>query len=439
MRKLIITLYGLVLIGSLNAQNWSLKTEWLVFQTMGDRWSRVDFNPANLTEGVIVNNSGYACYTTNGTSWSAPASINNQNNFTCIKYIASNNILAVAPNVIFKSTNNGQSYSSVQNNTNVDPLFIDGAGNFILIGGDNGYIMWSKDGGSSFQTLKIFPTIVQSKIRVVNENFAYTHSKDGIKYTTDKGDNWQNFTITGVSVNGQTFSLPHSTMWQYWITAKSSSEWLLRVRYDNDTEYFKTTDGGQTWQSITAALKNICGVSGLKPIEIEEMYALSDGKVFAIYPQDNFKYKRIVYSPDFGNTFGCEQVIQDNSINSVNSKLIPIGFRQYSNQVYLLARGDTSDNYEVYSRVVGSSTNINEPVLNTSEPGLSIYPNPSDNEFTFVVTQDDEFMLYDVNGKMIDSFLATENKPFIYRHSLPQGVYIVRSKKNQIVKRVVVR
>lgn len=73
-----------------------------------------------------------------------------------------------------------------------------------------------------------------------------------------------------------------------------------------------------------------------------------------------------------------------------------------------------------------------------TKPFLSVYPNPSANEFSIFTNQSETFELYDLTGKMLNTFFVKDNEPFTYRHSLLQGVYVIRGKESSAQKKILV-
>ncbi|HXF91032.1 MAG TPA: T9SS type A sorting domain-containing protein [Candidatus Nitrosotenuis sp.] len=69
---------------------------------------------------------------------------------------------------------------------------------------------------------------------------------------------------------------------------------------------------------------------------------------------------------------------------------------------------------------------------------FTVYPNPSANEFSVLTGQSEAFELYDLTGKMLDKFFVTEKEVYTYRHSLPQGVYVLRGSPSGVMKKIIV-
>ncbi|GIV32619.1 MAG: hypothetical protein KatS3mg031_0154 [Chitinophagales bacterium] len=79
------------------------------------------------------------------------------------------------------------------------------------------------------------------------------------------------------------------------------------------------------------------------------------------------------------------------------------------------------------------------PAISTTIPLLSVYPNPSQHEFTLISDKEQVFELYDMTGKQIDKFPVEINQPFIYRNQLPQGMYLLLGKENGATMKIVVK
>lgn len=59
-----------------------------------------------------------------------------------------------------------------------------------------------------------------------------------------------------------------------------------------------------------------------------------------------------------------------------------------------------------------------------------VFPNPSLNEFIILTTQHDEVTLFDITGKLLDTFLVKANEPLTYVQKLAQGCYLLIGKES---------
>lgn len=71
-------------------------------------------------------------------------------------------------------------------------------------------------------------------------------------------------------------------------------------------------------------------------------------------------------------------------------------------------------------------------------PLLSVYPNPSRNNFTLVSTKEQVFELYDITGRQLDTIKVEINQPYIYEHKLTQGTYVLRGREFGSMSKIIV-
>lgn len=78
-------------------------------------------------------------------------------------------------------------------------------------------------------------------------------------------------------------------------------------------------------------------------------------------------------------------------------------------------------------------------VSTTIIPQLSVYPNPSQHEFTLISGNDQVFELYDMTGKLVDMMRVEKDQPYVYQHQLPKGMYLLHRKEKSMKIKIVVQ
>lgn len=77
--------------------------------------------------------------------------------------------------------------------------------------------------------------------------------------------------------------------------------------------------------------------------------------------------------------------------------------------------------------------------ISSNNPEWKIFPNPANESFTVFTTRSGLFELYDVNGRLLDTFFVKAKQPFVYRHSLPQGIYLTRNTESGETRRIIIQ
>lgn len=449
--KTMVIAAGVVFGINANAQNWnwSLVSTWYK-DSVATKWTEMDFDAGNNSKVVaFTQKARIATSTDGGANWSVPQNISG---FTInslykanIRYTAPNELMLANGGKIYTSADHGQSFTMVKDYTNNTEInMIDAKGNLILMGCSYGELIRSKNKGVDFLPKeKIFPTSVRTQVKVMSENFAYCYSKDGIKYTTDMGESWINLPVDSISFisggNEIHFALPHSTLWQYWITAKSKDEWFIRVQYSNDSYYFKTTNGGQTWQNITNSFKGICGLNPYVLAEFTVFETSPGGEIFARM-RTGKNHNVVLYSPDFGETILCDTVDGPPNYPFTAPDDLNIGFRIVGNKAYLLSLGSSgTDSINLYSRTIsGGSVGIYETANALS---FNVFPNPANNVVTITnIPEGSTINITDITGKTVHRVTAAHSQVITSIDGLLNGIYFVyvESKMGSSIKKLII-
>ncbi|GIV32625.1 MAG: hypothetical protein KatS3mg031_0160 [Chitinophagales bacterium] len=356
-----------------SAQNWQLKFEHTFSNSgMGEKIYLIDFDPANDQQGVMINRyADKIRYTTDGgQTWSDETTLSsNIVSNAVIQYVGPNTLVLAYSKTIRRSTDGGQNFALITDTIqNLSPYSIGASGDFIVIGGAAGYVVYSRDGGLTWTKKRPMTNAWNfHETRVHSATFATVLSHSGaIYYTTDAGDTWTSVNLSAITVNGNpvNFSSGDPTI----SVPKDETNWLLTFTYNNKRYLFRTTDAGATWTDITANLPNGLPPNQLFKAEIMNVFALPDGRFFAT-EQDQFN---LFYSSDFGDHISRDTL--DISISSADNNMFKIA----NNKVYYFSRRSVSgtQTYTVYTLDIGGSSTGIEAWENA---GLRItaFPNPT--------------------------------------------------------------
>jgi hypothetical protein len=84
--------------------------------------------------------------------------------------------------------------------------------------------------------------------------------------------------------------------------------------------------------------------------------------------------------------------------------------------------------------VVKLSTGIEESI----EVNWNLYPNPSHGQFTIQSEAGGTFELLDITGKVINTYLITQNS-FTISETLPAGIYFIRERETNSVRKLMIQ
>ncbi|MCC6720985.1 MAG: T9SS type A sorting domain-containing protein [Bacteroidia bacterium] len=400
------------------APKWQLKCEYAYSQTWGSMNKYFDFDPANEQNGVIINNSSRMRFTSDGgKNWASEIS---KSQMEAVKYIGANKVLYAGYKNMYISNDGGQNFTKVTDTVpNETPYSIDNFGNFILIGNYAGRVSISKDGGSTWSNKRIIQNSQAFNIvRVLSANFAYAVASSNVAYTKDGGNTWSTITFP-VSLSSGIFTF----------SAKDENNWILAIKPSNDQFLYKSDNAGSTWTEITAKLPK--KGTPAKPVEINNIYAVADGKVFASIPNDIN-----LYSSDFGNSMFVYDTI-DASIVIDNRY-----FKTINNKVYQLTRFSKSGTttFRIYTVNLGSQTSIGKN-LNNEQNLLNVFPNPAADFVSFSnIPINSSICITDITGKVIYNADTNNEILEVNTSEFDNGVYCVKvfNKDYSISKRLVI-
>lgn len=148
---------------------------------------------------------------------------------------------------VYKSINNGQSWTLVNINVTTYPVldiqFIGANNIYALIGGGYGGIRYSTNGGANWSD--IFTNVINQAMQVIDSNNLLVSSGNSIIQTTNAGTDWTTqFSWTGYRISYEFF---HPT----------ASEWIL-TGFDGQVYY--SNDNGTTWEEINSGVSYVTGI-----------------------------------------------------------------------------------------------------------------------------------------------------------------------------------
>ncbi len=267
MKRLVIAMFVLLLVGVLNAQTFKQVTNW-----DPDKW----FNDVYFTDslnGWVVGNSDYSIMNTTdgGLTWNQQVEPDgilyseyhgvqflNKN----LGYIIGGPDLYVDPDyaVILKTTN-GKDWFRTSKVTGgaIDLFFLDSLSGWVCGGtkdlyynsdttGVNGGIVWkTTDGGQTWTTQKIGKSIF-TRVVMKENGIGWLKSNRELYYTVDFGTTWQNLNFNRPTPN---------TILRHIHFFDDQTGYLFANEFFPNREYYiyKTVNGGQTWQLVNTLEK----------------------------------------------------------------------------------------------------------------------------------------------------------------------------------------
>ncbi len=204
--------------------------------------------------------------TDNGTTWTSISYVNGPSITGFYAYgfdkVGSTMLLGGSYGELIKSTNNGANWTSLMYRSsmaNLTDLYANrGNGRVIAIGVNNGtpdVIMYSSDGGSTWNTANYTASDYLNTINMLNANTGFVSGRWGrFAKTTDGGVTWDtsktaNPTLLPYFCNGVSFINENTG----WIAGGTPS-------IGGVTKIWKTTDGGSNWTEQVSAYSGPVGV-----------------------------------------------------------------------------------------------------------------------------------------------------------------------------------
>lgn len=290
----------------------------------GSNWTFIDL------EGVCINSlainayngniyaitkNGTLCSNNGGETWNQLNMFPLSNEFQCIAFNSKGHIFAGHWNDIYRSTDNGTSWTYVYMYTLVKALAIDSNDN-IYAGTIDGVYM-STDNGDNWEHFGLQTRVIALAINSNGHIFAGTN--DGIYRSIDNGKNWTFFDfdtpVRSLDINSQgiIFAKTNSRLFRSvdngdnWFQIEFQESVCAFFIDSNDCMYiagkgvFRSTDNGDNWSALNINIFN----------SVNYLAANSLGHIFAVASENLYRSK------DNGNNW--------ETITSLNSRVFSIG------------------------------------------------------------------------------------------------------------------
>jgi photosystem II stability/assembly factor-like uncharacterized protein len=371
--------------------------------------SYFDFNPNTQDEGFITRADSIKTTTNSGQTWSSAKSLPRNGVFGSEAAGYANNgntIFAATWKQIHKSVDGGNTFTLVTDTLKYEPKCYAANGNFIAFGFTACAIAYSKDGGLTWteKRIKSISSAVRG-IHIISNNVVLVATASAAFYTKDGGATWTEFTPPAQT----------GTISSYFFTGTDENNWY--ISYTDGNQYlYKTTDGGGTWNNL---ITNWGGAN----LALRNLYATTNGTLFASLPFQTNRTARYKYSLDAGQTWILDS-LDANTVAEVR------GFRQIGNTMYALSEQITTPVIrKIYAlNLGGTTTAINDIEANPLQ--ISLFPNPSTTILNIESAEEIQIIqVSDIAGRIVIAQinLATPNTQ-LPTVELPTGSYFIHIK-----------
>lgn len=257
----------------------------------GDNWTQINaglpgfavfslaIDANNNVYAGLAFNAGFFISTNNGDNWQARNTGLTDKNVLSLTIDNSNNIIYAGTYTnVFKTTNQGQDWSSTGLNGNIWALFSNSAGE-VFAGTWAGSIYRSSDNGTNWINLYNELTIVQDIAITQNGDIFAATAGPGVFYSSDNGNHWENkseglgvLNISSIDIapTGSIFagagmvyrSLDNGESWSY-VKGGRGNSWynsivtnsqgvVFAANAGNSGGYwiYRSTDDGENWSRI---------------------------------------------------------------------------------------------------------------------------------------------------------------------------------------------
>ncbi|MBK9098469.1 MAG: T9SS type A sorting domain-containing protein [bacterium] len=397
----------------LSAFNSLLFPQWQT-QNSGTTENLNDVFILNQTSAIVIGNNGTILKTSNnGSEW---ISINSgtPNRLNAVSFRDNENGIAVGNEVICRTTDGGGNWNStisLSNFLNVSYREIYFGGPNIIIGDENGYILYSSDDGNTWNLTLIFPT--QPLIAVgFNYDSPSIHAPLAYIATTYN---------TGVSFFPSTtwniYENPIIPAWDILTGGEFYDNNQYLVGWNGNpgpaSLLLRRTDSDTTWGPIYSFVPGPYIPNDIKALNEILFVCGSDGKIFK--------------SIDHGDNWTQQFTSITNSLNAISFRYDSIGYSVGDNGAILF----TSNGGGINS--VGEIIQPNEIVLYQN------YPNPfnplTNIEYKINSKQYVQLKIYDVLGNEITTLVneeqltgsyAFEFNPALTNLKISSGIYFYK-------------
>jgi|GEM_PF-521243 len=387
--------------------------------------------------------------------------------FSSIYAITPDVVVVVGTNgVILKTTDGGETWQQKDSGLTSTLLKVEFPTSSIgYIASSGGELLKTTDGGETWHLLDI--ELNSPLLSCINENILFVKTNAGLVKSVDGGENW--------AVSG---SYPANSYWFYNDTYQFLNEniafagsYLWESEDWNNPEFFKTTDGGQTWQPLpgTAPFHFIDEnlgyyyLGGLYKTEdggnnFEKLYEREYGDYFSL---SHFKavsentFWGIVYLSllDYDvSTRAIIKITSEDGGNFIEETLwdndpeIDMKSLHFPNETIGYIAGRKHGKAMIWK----NGTGVNKfEVVATREVDLhsfKVYPNPASSEinieFQTTAPQDRFITISDLSSKQLfHKEYKTQNKITVNVGNFPKGIYIlsVRTQQKSYQKKILIR
>lgn len=370
--------------------------------------------PQNLGKATIVNDSillvpfeNYFFKSINGgLTWNKTPEIrsqfNDKINFGSYATVGSDSIFIVDNTRIHLSTDGGETFAQVFNNTTFNPQYNYfknlGGGRLIMVG--NGAILYTIDGGVNWVAPQGVGFSSPNAIEAVSLDAIYVLDFNrNVLFSSDTGQ-------TFVNVNGDLPTRDNATKFMF---LNKTTGFL----YGNSGYIYKTENGGENWTNLKDSIPTD------RNQHWDRMAAKSENEIYIMDGDGTGGTSKIFYSLDGGDTW-------NKSTNNLH--LDDPQFMMFKPGAQGLSTGTLSVHRSGFPLADVSEIEVGESVTAMfghaiEHNDISIYPNPCDTEL-HVVSENGiiKSELYNSRGER----LKTVNSEHISLVEMNPGVYHVR-------------
>ncbi len=341
--------------------------------------------------------------------------------------------IASANGIIYKTTNGGQSWDTIQTPAEQDVLrlfFVDENNGWATLDNQNHnyQLLKTTNSGQSWDTVKVFETNISSieSLFFINDSIGYC----GGCYADI--ENQDSYTTISKTVNkGQDWDIIYEGKNQFFgiheiFFINNSIGWAVGEMPSQKYGIIKTSNGGKTWQEDSLP---------------ELTYRLGPNRQASI-----------IFSIDFINdTLGWLTCTDDQSSRNQHGYILITtdGGKTWEqqhlareNKIYDIVAMDNNNAWAVGGDFIYYTNNadtliipmlIEEQQLNL----FTIYPNPTNGKFTVNMasyTSYSQIQITDIKGNIISTGSATQNSWSIDITTQPSGIYFITIKTDDSIQ-----
>jgi len=409
---------------------------FLLFGKAHSQWTNVDFSTyLDVLQDV--------CFTDANTGFIAGYIDDNVHNYSRI----------------YRTTNGGTSWTKVFETT--DPSMFSGSGkshslhSFYFTSANNGFCVGGRDGlypfickttngGVTWDTL----SFTQTTFTAVNVYFPSANvgyicgdvavSNTGLLKTTNAGTTWVDITAAAAT------AMDYTAISSMYFLNDNTGFACTKPSSSVQAAIYKTTDGGSSWTKLYSLTNNegffslqfVNSTTGFAAVTSGLVYKTIDGGInwtpiplslvqLNVYDV-HFFTSQLGYAASGQNVFsggiykttnGGTSWTLDNSGNYVISNYYSLSFSQGKGYACGISG---------YSKNNAAPQGIDDQESNNQE--FSVYPNPANEIIELSAPQNSQIEILNIEGQIIKSIIADENKTTVDVSNFVQGMYFVKVK-----------